>query len=393
MDNSLLTYPCLSVRDDHFVIFNKYYGVRQYSEKTLNQNLYSNTNLKKEFDNLLNVKDEICFESWLNACSSVTKKIVNDLRANNIDKKEFGTISKNTVKEYKKRIELFVNALKFSRKKKTEFYLTFVTLTLPAKQMHTDNVLKKCLNRFIDLIKKSKDVKNYVWKAEAQKNGNIHFHILIDRFINHEYIKKSWNNIIGKLGYISKYAENMRTNGFKYVKGLNKSFQKQLDYYNEQRKDGFNNPNSTDIHSLRNINNPAKYIIKYMVKLEKEKRPIYGNIIRSSSTLSELKYMQIDGDLNMIEQIEKDFEKTKIELENCTIVKTNTYKYFNKVSKKYKNQLTQYYKTLYDKLFRISEINVQGFTKPIECVEVDKPEVYEGNKTRISNQISFIFPF
>ncbi len=32
------------------------------------------------------------------------------------------------------------------------------------------------LNRFLEKIRYQYNVKSYLWKAESQKNGNIHFH-------------------------------------------------------------------------------------------------------------------------------------------------------------------------------------------------------------------------
>ena len=44
--------------------------------------------------------------------------------------------------------------------------ITFITLTLPSKQIHTDNEIKaKCLNQFLIEISKYHKVSNYVWRA------------------------------------------------------------------------------------------------------------------------------------------------------------------------------------------------------------------------------------
>ena len=34
---------------------------------------------------------------------------------------------------------------------------------------------------------------SYIWVAEVQKNGNIHFHMLVDRFIPVKWLVKVWN--------------------------------------------------------------------------------------------------------------------------------------------------------------------------------------------------------
>ncbi len=42
----------------------------------------------------------------------------------------------------------------------------------------------------MDNMKKSYQVDYYVWKAEPQKNGNIHFHILMDRWVDYKDINR-----------------------------------------------------------------------------------------------------------------------------------------------------------------------------------------------------------
>ena len=63
-----------------------------------------------------------------------------------------------------------------------QYKLTFITLTLPSKQIHSDNDIKsKCLNQFLIELKKNYGVNRYIWKAEKQENNNIHFHIIADK--------------------------------------------------------------------------------------------------------------------------------------------------------------------------------------------------------------------
>lgn len=121
------------------------------------------------------------------------------------------------------------------------FKCNMVTLTLPSVQCHTDKEIKhQVLNQFFIESKKKWNLNNYVWKAERQGNGNLHFHILTDVFIPHNELRNTWNRLINKLGYVDKY------------KALHKK----------------SNPNSTDIHSLYKIKNIYSYITKYMVKNE-----------------------------------------------------------------------------------------------------------------------------
>jgi len=156
------------------------------------------------------------------------------------------------------------------------FRIAFITLTLPSRQQHTDNQIKSlCLNSFIIELTRIYHVKNYIWRSELQQNGNIHFHILIDKFVPWSELRDRWNRIINKLGYVDRYRENMKSfyrQGFKVREELLNKWnkEKQFKAYQANKKTDFHNPNSTDIHSIRKINNIKMYISKYMTKSKED---------------------------------------------------------------------------------------------------------------------------
>ena len=61
---------------------------------------------------------------------------------------------------------------------------------------------------------------DYVWKAELQKNQNIHFHLTTNIFIHHATIRTLWNNCINRLGYISEYQSHFSNMTFEEYKSL-----------------------------------------------------------------------------------------------------------------------------------------------------------------------------
>ncbi len=160
--------------------------------------------------------------------------------------------------------------------------IAFVTLTLPSSQIksysmhhikhyHSDKEIKsKCFNQFLTEIKENQGVKNFVWVAEKQINGNIHFHLLIDKNINSIYIRHLWNRIINKLGYVDRYAKKMRKLSFDDYKRLrskeNKSDEQLLKAYQYGVNTDWLQPNSTDIARLKKVQNIGAYISKYMTK-------------------------------------------------------------------------------------------------------------------------------
>ena len=167
-----------------------------------------------------------------------------------------GDISHRSAIKIKRVIEVWNDAIEQEMKRIRQpitfkwKYITFVTLTLSAKQQHSDNEIKrKCLNTFLIQSRRQFGIKNYLWRAEPQKNGNIHFHILFDRAVNYEKIRDCWNGCQESLSYVSNF----------------------------EKKHGHRSPNSTDIHSLRNVQDIAEYVGKYMMK-EQGAREIEGRL-------------------------------------------------------------------------------------------------------------------
>ena len=147
------------------------------------------------------------------------------------------------------------------RNSKLKFKVNFITLTLSSEQAHSDLKIKKeCLQPFLDYSRKVWGVKDYLWRAEAQKNGNIHFHIVTDRYIPWSEIRNVWNRHQERLGYVSKFNE-------KYPGRT---------------------PNSTDVHSVNKVKNLALYLAKYCAK-ESKYRAINGKNWGLSYGLSRMK--------------------------------------------------------------------------------------------------------
>lgn len=152
------------------------------------------------------------------------------------------------------------------------YKLAMITLTLPSKQQHTDEVIKsKLLNPFLIELSKKFEVRDYIWKAEKQENGNIHFHILINKYIHHDKIKSIWNRKTETLGYVENYRRNMHAyyvDGFRLSenKADRRSEETQRKAYETGVKENWSNPNSTDIHALYKVRNASAYLVKYLTK-------------------------------------------------------------------------------------------------------------------------------
>lgn len=211
-----------------------------------------------------------------------------------------GYISRPTVKKIGEMVENLIFGIELFRKENkrvkgaSSIQPTFVTLTLSSKQNHEDNEIKRQMfSRFIEIMQKEKGVQNYIWRAEPQKNGNIHFHIIMDRFVEWQFVQERWNKLQARLGYIDKF----------------------------EMKFGHRNPNSTDVHSLRKVENIAAYLCKYMTKNEPA-RKIEGRIWGCSKNFHGAKNPRVEIFDNVIEDLEELVKSGKVFrtiLEYCTI--------------------------------------------------------------------------
>jgi len=77
--------------------------------------------------------------------------------------------------------------------------LTFLTLTY-GKNYPTDLVAKKHLDNLFKRLKRALKVKHlhYVWIAEKQKRGAIHYHVVLVDYIKRDIIFDAWNGIVQK---------------------------------------------------------------------------------------------------------------------------------------------------------------------------------------------------
>lgn len=176
-----------------------------------------------------------------------------------------GLLNFNSIKRMKRAIELLVaiskpkEAVSHKTGKTFTFKVNFVTLTLPAPQETvTDKQLKKeCLDVWIKAARREFKLKSYVWRAERQKNGNLHFHFCTDVYIPFDRLRDSWNQRLQRFHFIN-------------------------DYHAKHNKW---HPNSTDVHSVQNIRDLAAYMVKYMTKLKKNEQKIDGAVWDCSKNL------------------------------------------------------------------------------------------------------------
>lgn len=311
---------------------------------------------KKELNKIQNVEDVECINDY-------SKQYL--LKYSEIKQKDFKrNFSITQQKKITDSTNTFIDIIKHNYRKSNGFnqrMITFVTLTIPENQKHTDKVMVKTLVDFIDHLKKVKNtlvqnkvdtgheilrLQNYVWRAETTEKGNIHFHLLFDCYVNHLTLKRIWNNYLERLGYAG-------------------------------------GQNGANIHNLKNIDDVGAYVTKYMTKeplndaftellkskkikrseLEdyspdvKYRRPILYTSWGCSRSLKKLTSPTFSGnDVFDFEELKKNCEPVELPehiADYVKIYKGKIYDLLNKCSytlkRKVKDKFNDLYRWLYDR--------------------------------------------
>ena len=177
-----------------------------------------------------------------------------------------GVLTKASMKRLKNAIKLLIaiskdkNAMNFKTNTEFKFRCNFITLTLSSAQLSCSDkeIKRKIFDPWIKKAKRWFNLKSYVWRAERQKNENIHFHLITDTYIDHAQLRDSWNQSQELLGFITAF----------------------------EKVHGHRNPNSTDVHAIKKIRDLASYICKYISKGGDSKNLIDGKVWGCSENLS-----------------------------------------------------------------------------------------------------------
>lgn len=231
----------------------------------------------------------------------------------------YGKISKTAERKINRAIDYITylakpKRLPYTKKGKgLSFRLNFITLTLSSEQIHSDHEISvHIFQPFLNSLRQKWKCTNYIWRAERQENGSLHYHIITDRFIPWSELRDVWNKHQQSLGYVSRYRKNQQLwhrDGFRPRPDLYKTWPKSKQYkaWQEGCRHDWNSPNSTDVHSLRAVGNVKAYFKAYMLKHE-QNSDIKGRLWGSSYRLTGLKgaqalvYSKISEELDRIDK-------------------------------------------------------------------------------------------
>lgn len=172
------------------------------------------------------------------------------------------------------------------------FRLTFATITISATTLipHRE-AYERGLKPLLRVLRTRYGWQHYIWKAELQKRGQVHWHITGNRFLDYRYLKSEWNNIQYRNGWLREYHE----------------------------KTGNWAPNSVDIHAVQNVARLDLYLAKYIAK---SSATIQGKCWDTSATLAGKKFFatEIDHATGVnLDTAQATGKTQKIVLENCSI--------------------------------------------------------------------------
>lgn len=210
-----------------------------------------------------------------------------------------GKVTKGGVQRIKKAIDILVQKTDPRiiwnpvTKKHFPFTLNFVTLTVSSrKNIDPRFGYSRLLEPFLRIMRNEGNF-SYVWKAEFQKRGQVHYHLATNTFLTWQKIRSTWNNLQRKNRLLDEYA----------------------------KKYGHFDPNSTDVHALGGIANLAAYLSKYLSKSNSQK--ISGKIWDCSKDCKGKRFAftpTVDQEIYLMQLLENKQIKVVV-LEHCTIVK------------------------------------------------------------------------
>jgi hypothetical protein len=175
------------------------------------------------------------------------------------------------------------------------FKINFCTLTVHSDYKHVpiEQLKDELLQPFLSYARQYFQLRNYIWRAERTDAGTGHFHFVGDTFISHWRLRKAWNRLLRKNGYLN------------YHKGDISKYE----------------PNSVDIHGVNDVRNLGAEICKYMSKSDEQGKIIEGRLWGCNYELSRAVSTHVIADrdsklYNMAIQLEQSMSHRFVEVKD-----------------------------------------------------------------------------
>lgn len=265
-----------------------------------------------------------------------------------------GYLSKSSCAIIEKRLQCWFNSIFVNNKDtavkgvRRKFLPVMITLTLSDTQKHDDKYIKKhMLQEFLKALQRKVHIRFTFWKAEAQLNGNIHFHLIIDRYVDKKFIQGLWNYYQKKKGYLDKF-------------------------YSEHRH--YDAP-STHLTGMHHSGTPINYVLKYMQKnsrrsvnckqteagclkkleqLNEIRRPIQGRLFTFSHPLVQLTPEAILMNSELWNTLENEINEGKAfykKYDYCEIIYCKKCKAYDLLTLAYQREVDMFYRKIFRQLY------------------------------------------
>lgn len=168
--------------------------------------------------------------------------------------------------------------------------LSFITLTIP-EQQHKPEAQeghRLLLAPWLLKMRRKHGMCLYIWKAEFQNNGMLHYHVTTRSWIHYGSVKDEWNNLLSQNGFLKEHFA----------------------------KHGNIMPNSTDIHKVYKNEHLENYLQKEISKTNQDKKT-KGKVWDCSKNIKNAKYYSTiqPSDMPMLKDI-----TNIIQTDHCTIL-------------------------------------------------------------------------
>ena len=297
--NNLVFVPSFSLKPQSLTLFNSVFRkIKNNTElvpiqqkinnenQTASSTICNNSNVKQNSLFYYNHAGGIVYENSLSQEKFIQPKkdikLTSINQGNSITRKHHNfIISDNANRTLRNKINWLYYLAKskqiktYNGKSIFNFKIGFITLTLPSKQQtSTSHVTSVLLNNFLTEIRQRTKMENYVWRLEFQANGNVHYHIVTDTYIDYHLCQKIWNKILNTNGYIQPYADKMNALSLSdynriYNKDSKVEYSEIVKRYARGKRENWQQPNSVDVKPVISNKAIANYISKYFSKESK----------------------------------------------------------------------------------------------------------------------------
>lgn len=207
------------------------------------------------------------------------------------------------------------------------FKIGFLTFKLPSQQQHpTAFITSNLFNQLLTELRERTKLENYVWRLEFQKNGNVHYHLVTDTYIDYWFALKIWNRILKNYGYIEPYQSKFKAMTLReYWQNYESNFTRSLQLgkaaqkktfsqiakrYARGCKNNWEQPNTVDAKSVISKKAIAAYISKYFGKQPDNQNP--ANILDKDASASNIRLWFCSRSLSKLKTL-RNFCEAQIE--------------------------------------------------------------------------------